>query len=393
MLIMILQGFSSGLPLLLTGSTLQAWLTEAQVDIKSIGLFGLVGLPYAWKFMWSPFLDRYAVPFLSRRRGWIFVFQILLAFSLAFLGSFNPTSNNLLFVAIASILVTFFSASQDIVIDAYRREVLHDEELGLGSSLYVNGYRIALLVSSVLPLYLASFISWNQVYYILAFIMAICVIPTYLAPKEDESHGKPESIQKAIIEPFIDFYKKDGALLILAFIILYKIGDSVASQMTMPFYLEMGFSKIEIANVVKVFGTGATILGATLGGVLLLRMKLMTSLWIFGILQAVSTLGFSLLTFMGANVYVLASVISFENITGGLGTAAYSAYMATLTNKKFTATQFALLTSLMSIPRVIVASPSGYLVDYVGWFWFFIICGGIAIPGLLLLPLMKKKMN
>lgn len=391
MLTMLLQGFASGLPLLLTGSVLQAWLTESNIDLKSIGLFGLVGLPYAWKFIWSPILDRYKIPFLSRRRGWIFVFQILLALSLLLLGSLNPQTMNLWFIAAAALLVSFFSASQDIVIDAYRRESLSDEELGLGSSLYVNGYRLALLVANAFPLYLASFIPWQYVYYVMALMMALCTIPTLFAPIEDESAGSPKTIKDAVILPFLDFFQRKEAILILLFIILYKIGDAIATQMTMPFYLKMGYTKIEIANIVKVFGTLATIFGATFGGILLLRFPLMACLWIFGILQAISTFGFSLVAISELNLYLLAAVIAFENVAGGLGTAAYSAYMASMTNKKFTGTQYALLTSLMSIPRVIVASPSGYLVEAVGWFWFFLICTIAAIPGLLLLIILQKK--
>lgn len=391
MLTMLLQGFSSGLPLLLTGSVLQAWLTESDVDLKSIGLFGLVGLPYAWKFLWSPLLDRFRLPFLSRRRGWIFLFQIFLMLSLFLLGSLNPRIVNLWVMAASALLVSFFSASQDIVIDAYRREALSEEELGLGSSLYVNGYRLANLVATVFPLYLASFIPWQYVYYIMAILMGLCAVPTLFAPMEDEREGSPKSIKEAVILPFIDFFQKKGALLILLFIILYKIGDAIASQMTMPFYLEMGYTKIEIANIVKVFGTGATIFGATFGGILLLRFPLMACLWFFGILQAISTFGFSLVALSEVNLYLLAAVIAFENIAGGLGTAAYAAYMASLTNKKFTGTQYALLTSLMSIPRVIVASPSGYLVEGVGWFWFFVICTIAAVPGLILLIFLQRS--
>lgn len=391
MLTMLLQGFSSGLPLLLTGSVLQAWLTESDVDLTSIGLFGLVGLPYAWKFLWSPLLDRFKIPFLSRRRGWIFVFQLTLMACLFLLGSLNPKIMSLWYIAAAALLVSFFSASQDIVIDAYRREVLSEEELGLGSSLYVNGYRLALLVANAFPLYLASFIPWQYVYYVMAVMMGLCALPTLFAPMEDEKEGTPKTIKEAVILPFVDFFQKKGAILILLFIILYKIGDAIASQMTMPFYLEMGYTKIEIANIVKVFGTGATIFGATFGGVLLLRFPLMGCLWVFGILQAVSTFGFSLVALSEVNLYLLAFVIAFENIAGGLGTAAYAAYMASMTNKKFTGTQYALLTSLMSVPRVIVASPSGYLVEAVGWFWFFVVCTIAAVPGLLLLIFLQKS--
>lgn len=384
MLTMILQGFSAGMPLLLVGSTLQAWMKDAGVDLKTIGLFALIGLPYSLKFLWSPLLDRYAAPLLSRRRGWIFIFQLLLLTVFFLLGAVNPVENTWIFTLIA-LFVALFSASQDIVIDAYRREALSDEELGLGSSLYVNGYRLALLAAGAFALYLADQIEWKYVYWTMGAIMGLCSVTTLFAPLEDEAAGTPKSLKEAVVEPFLEFFKRKDALLMLIFILLYKIGDSMGAHMSMPLYLDLGFSKTQIAGIAKLFGFWATIGGALVGGVLMLKLGINKSLWVFGSFQALSTFGFSILAKVGASSAALAGVITVENLASGMGTAAYTAYMASITNKKFTATQYALLTSLMSVPRVIASAPTGYMVEWMGWFNFYLFCTLIAVPGMLLL--------
>lgn len=384
MLVSLLMGFSCGLPLLLTISLLQAWMKEEGVDLEVIGLMALVGLPYTLKFLWSPFLDRYTLPFLGRRRGWLLVAQVLLAASIAGLGLSNPSANPWM-LAFAALLVTFFSASQDIVVDAYRREDLRDEELGLGSSLYVNGYRIGMLLASGGGLIMADHMSFKAVYLIMAACMSIGIITTLFTPEPETPQGTPRTIKEAVIEPFIEYFQRRGALWILAFILFYKIGDQMASAMTTPFYLDIGFTKTDIGWVVKLFGFWATIIGAFVGGTMMIRIGINRSLWIFGILQGVSTAGFAFLSQMGANIAALAGVIAFENLSGGMGTSAYVAFMASLTNKKFTATQYALLSSLMGVPRVMASAPTGFLAKNLGWFWFFTACALIAIPGLLLL--------
>jgi len=384
MLVALLMGFSCGLPLLLTISVLQAWMKEEGADLTVIGMMALVGLPYTLKFLWAPFLDRFTLPFLGRRRGWLLVAQFALIFSIAGLGFTDPGKNPWI-VAFAAFLVTFFSASQDIVVDAYRREDLPDQELGLGSSLYVNGYRVGMLLASGGGLIMADYIPFSMVY----LIMAACILPgvltTLLAPEPTITHGIPRTIREAVVDPLVEYFKRDGAVWILAFILLYKIGDTMASAMTIPFYLDIGFSKTEIGAIVKLFGFWAVIAGTLIGGVLMLRLGINRSLWIFGFLQAISTACFVILARIGHSVSVLSGVIAFENLSSGMGTAAYMAFMASITNKRFTATQYALLTSLMGVPRVLASAPTGFLAKNMGWVSFFIACTLIAIPGMLLL--------
>ena len=390
MLVAALMGFASGLPLLLTGSVLQAWMKDEGVDLGTIGLFALVGLPYTLKFLWAPLMDRFTPNALGRRRGWLLLFQLALIVSLVWLSLARPAVDPW-WLAVAALLVTFFSASQDIVIDAYRRESLSDEEQGLGASLYVNGYRVGMLLASGGGLILADHLSFAQVYQLMAAFMLLGVATTLFAPEPVTAEGVPRTLREAVLEPFIEYFQRRDALLILAFILLYKIGDTMASHMTTPFYLDIGFSKTEIGTVVKLFGFWATVTGGLIGGLLIMRLGIFRALWLFGILQGVSTAGFSVLAQVGASVPGLAAVITFENLSGGMGTAAYVAYMASLTNRKFTATQYALLSSLMGVPRVIAAAPTGYLAGAMGWSWFFVACALIAVPGLLLIRWLHKR--
>lgn len=394
MLVLFLMGFSSGIPLLLIGSTLRAWMTEEKVDLTVIGIFSLVGLPYALKFLWAPLMDRYVPPFLGRRRGWMLITQIALMAVISVLGFSSPAQMPWR-VAVLAFLVAFFSASQDIVVDAYRREVLTDEELGLGSSLGINGYRIALLTSGALALFLADHFPWKVVYLLMAGLILVGIVTTLSASEPRRNITPPGSLKEALVEPFLDYFKRKEALGILAFILLYKIGDQMASDMATPFYLKIGFTKTEIAAIAKTFGLGATISGALLGGILMLRLEINRSLWIFGFLQMISTFCFSLLAQAGPSKPMLAGVIAFENLSGGMGTTAYAAFMASLCNVRFTATQYALLSSLIGIPRVFASAPTGYLAKHLGWSQFFIVCGLAALPGLLLLshfaPWKKKE--
>ena len=391
MLIMLLMGYCAGLPLLLTGSTLQAWMTDQKVDLTSIGMVSLIGMPYVLKFLWAPFLDRFQIPFFGRRRGWMIVFQVLIISSIFGLSMTDPKTN-LIAVLCWAFLIALFSASQDVVLDAYRREIMPDEELGLASSLYVNGYRLAMLVSGAFALFLADHNSWERVYQLMALLMVPALLFTFIAPKETHHIKIPSNMKEAVFGPLKDFFSRKGAWLVLLFILLYKVGDSMASNMTTPFILQMDYSKTDIAAVAKTFGMAATMLGGLFGGVMMLRYNMKWSLVFFGILQAVSTLGFSLLPSLPHQLSSLAMVIAFENLASGMGTAAYAAYMASLTNKQFTATQYALLTALMGIPRVILSSPTGKMAELMGWEMFFVACTVVAIPGLLLLiPVFKLE--
>ncbi|MBL0732494.1 MAG: AmpG family muropeptide MFS transporter [Desulfosarcina sp.] len=385
MLVTLIMGFASGLPLLLTMSVLQAWMKEKNLDLSVIGLITLVQIPYTWKFLWAPFLDRFIPPFLGRRRGWLFLIQIALICAIAGLGFTDPV-HHFRMMTFTALLISFLSASQDIVIDAYRREDLPDKELGLGSSLYIYGYRMGTLLASGGGLILADHIPFAYVYLIMAACMLPCIFTTLFAPEPAMPENTPKTLREAVIAPLMEYFRRRGALLILAFILLYKIGDTMASAMTIPFYLDMGFSKTEIGTVVKLFGTWAVIVGAITGGFLMLRLGINRSLWIFGFLQAISTGCFALLVKTGPSIVALSFVISFENLSSGMGTAAFVAFMASVTDKRFTATQYALLSSLMAFPRVMASAPTGFMVQSAGWENFFIICMLAATPGMLLLP-------
>ncbi|MGD9850368.1 MAG: AmpG family muropeptide MFS transporter [Nitrospirales bacterium] len=391
MLVMLLTGFSSGLPLLLTGSTLKFWMREEGLDLTTIGVFGLVGLPYTLKFVWAPVMDRLIPSFGGRRRGWILITQCLLLVSIASLSLTNPT-NHLMVIATLSLLIAFFSASQDIVLDAYRRESLQDEELGIGSSMFIYGYRMGMLAAGALALFLADQedFSWNSVYLVMGLLMSIGILTTWFAPEPALVAPPPQSWHEAILGPFLDFFQRPGAITILVFILLYKVGDSMASEMLSPFMVDLGVSKTDYAVIVKVFGMVALIGGGLIGGLVVYRWGIVPSLWVFGFLQMVSTAGFAFLAFVGNHLPTLTGVIAFETISSGLGQTAFVAFMASLTNKRFTATQYALLTSFMGIPRVFAGSTTGLLATWMGWEWFFLVCTFIALPGLMLIPRLRR---
>lgn len=384
MLVAFLMGFSCGLPLLLTIGVLQAWMKEEGVDLTVIGIMTLVGLPYTLKFLWAPFMDRFALPFLGRRRGWLLITQLALVSSISGLGFTDPVGNPWM-VAFVAFLVTFFSSSQDIVVDAYRREDLSDAELGLGSSLYINGYRVGMLLASGGGLIMADHMPFSCVYLIMAACMLPGILTTIFSHEPVVKEGRPRTIREAVLDPLMEYMSRDEAVWILAFILLYKVGDTMASAMTMPFYLDIGFSKTEIGAVVKLFGFWATIAGTVMGGVLMLRLGINKALWVFGFLQALSTACFVVLARVGDSIPILSGVIAFENLSSGMGTSAYVAFMASMTNKKFTATQYALLSSLMGIPRVVLSAPTGLFAKIMGWEGFFILCTLVAVPGMLLL--------
>lgn len=384
MLVALMMGFASGLPLLLTGSTMQAWLKESGVDLAMIGAAAMIGLPYTLKFLWAPLFDRYTIPLFGRRRGWLALSQLALVLALLGLSISDPASS-LWGVAAAALLVTFFSASQDIVIDAYRRESLSDQELGLGSAMFVNGYRVGMLLAGGGGLILADLLTFPKMYQLMALFMGLCILVTLFSPEPREAAGSPRTLREAVVEPFLEFFKRPEAITILAFILLYKLGDTLASAINVPFYLDLGFSKSEIGAIAKLFGFWATLIGGTLGGIWILRIGLYRSLWLFGFLQMASTFGFVLLAQVGYNLPMLTGVIAVENFTGGLGTAAFVGFMGAMTDRRFTATQYALLSSLMGVPRVILSTPTGWMAGEMGWTMFFFLCTVLAIPGLLMI--------
>ena len=421
MLITLSMGFVSGVPLLLTITLLQAWLTDEGVSKSTIGLFALVGLPYSLKFIWAPLFDHFTVSALGRRRGWLLITQILLIISIIILGMGNPSMNPFN-VAVLATLVAFSSASQDIVIDAYRRESLIDEEQTIGASAYVLGYRIGALAAGAGGLILADYMSYQMVYAIMSIIMIYGVFITLIA-EEPKKYYEPSNFISAIYNPFVEFFNRYVSIniasdrlmnlnirskisrrnimsntllipvLILLFILLYKIGDTMAHSLSTNFYLDIGFSKSEIGTIVKFFGLFATLVGAFIGGLVSLKIGLFRSLMIFGIFQAIATLGFSVLAYVGDSLYLLMLVISLENLAAGMGYTAYLAFIANMTNKRFTATQFALMTALMSLPRTLFSGMSGYLVEMLDWELYFIFCSVIAFPALIILIKLRRSLK
>jgi PAT family beta-lactamase induction signal transducer AmpG len=387
MLILLTLGFSSGLPLLLIGSTLKAWLHDCGVNLTTIGLFAFVGLPYTFKFLWAPFMDRYTPPFLDRRRGWLLIWQLLLLISIAVLAKMQPAAHSWLLAGVC-LVIAFFSASQDIVFNAYTRDLLDDEELGLGFSVGIAGYRIAMLVASAAALPLADRLGWEASYLIMAAAMFIGMLASVVAPKP-QTIAPPLTLREAVMSPFLQFFSRPAAWVIVLFILLYKVGDQMATDILNPFYLELGFSKTQIGLVAKIFGFSAMITGGLLGGLVLIRWGIYRSLMVFGIFQAVSTLTFAVLAHAGYNLSLLAAVVSIENLASGMAGASYAAYMASLCDKRYTATQYALFSSLIGITRVFFVSADGYLAKSWGWENFFILCALLAIPGLILLQSLR----
>ena len=386
MLICIFTGFSSGLPLYLLINLVPAWLKTEGVDIKAIGFFALIQFPYTWKFLWSPLMDRFPILGLGRRRGWMLASQLALLVSIAALGWLAP-ARDLGTIAVLAVGVALFSASQDIVLDAFRREILSDRELGLGNSVHVNAYRIAGLVPGSLSLILADHVAWSTVFMVTALFMLPGVVLTLLV-REPQRAVVPKSLREAVVEPFHEFITRQGwqsALLILGFIFLFKLGDSMATALATPFYLDMGFSKTEIGLVAKNVGLWASVIGGLLGGIWMVQLGINRALWLFGAVQLVTILGFVWLTGVGPHVWALALVIGAEALGMGLGTAAFTAFIARATDPRYTATQFALFTSLAAVPRTFFNASTGYLVEQFGWHGFFLLCTGLAVPGMVLL--------
>ncbi|HQN64766.1 MAG TPA: AmpG family muropeptide MFS transporter [Methylophilus sp.] len=394
MLICVFLGFSSGLPLYLLLQLLPAWLRSEGLNLKTIAAFAFIQLPYTWKFLWAPLMDRYnLIAPLGRRRSWMLATQLALFSAIFAYGFFQPKLD-ITTIAVISTLVALFSASQDIVIDAFRREILSDHELGLGNSVHVNAYRIAGLVPGSLALILADHLAWSWVFWIVAAFMLPGIILT-LVVREPNGAIAPKTLYASVVEPFHEFIKRQGwqhALLVLVFILFYKLGDSMATALATPFYLDMHFSKSDIGAIAKGSGLVMQIAGALVGGIWMLKLGINRALWIFGIAQAVTILGFAWLAYMGpfssigaSERSMLAIVIGAEAFGVGLGTAAYVAYMARETNPAYTATQLALFTSLSAVPRSIFNALTGNMVEAMGWEQFFYVCTLLAIPGMLLL--------
>ncbi len=386
--ILLLLGFSSGLPFYLTSKTLQAWMTTAKVDLATIGFFSLVTLPYSLKFVWAPVMDRYVPPFLGRRRGWVLITQILLLLAIAAMSLHDPRTG-LKMLAINAIAIAFFSASQDISLDAYRTDVLESREMGAGAAVFVMGYRIAMITTGALAFYLADRMAWPSVYLVLSMLMVVGVATTFFAPEPVLSEAPPRTLVEAVVLPFADFFQRVGvlrALLVLLFIVAYKYSDSLAGSMTTPFLLQAGFSQSEVGAVFLGVGVLATIAGVVVAGAVIGKVGINRSLWIFVVFQGLSNLTYYGLSLAGKNHAFMVAAVITENFGLGLVTGAMTAYLMIMCNRRFTATQFALLSSLMAASRDILVAPAGKIAESVGWPEFFLITVAMAIPPLLLLP-------
>jgi MFS transporter, PAT family, beta-lactamase induction signal transducer AmpG len=407
LLAVLFMGFSSGLPLPLTFGTLSFWLAETGISRTSIGLFALIGISYSFKFLWSPFIDRLPLPWitrrLGRRRGWALTIQALLALAILALGFTDPRTDPGL-VALAAVIVAFLSASQDIVIDAFRIELLKPEEQGAGAAATQWGYRFGMIASSAGALFAAEFGGWQLAFTIMAALMGVGMLTVWLTrepagsaaalapmPGDTAMQRTIAWIERAVFAPFADFMTRPGWIAILVFVVLYKFGDALAGVMSNPFYVAMGFSKLEVASISKVFGVAATLAGLAAGGVMVYRLGMYQALLACGVLQAVSNLMYALQSLVGHDIGMLTVTIGIENFTGGMGSAAFVAYLSSLCNVAFTATQYALLSSLATVGRTTLSASGGWLADQLDWFVFFVLTTGAALPGIVMVLWLMRK--
>jgi PAT family beta-lactamase induction signal transducer AmpG len=387
MLTCVFLGFTSGMPLWVLISLVPAWLRTEGVDLATIGLFSLATLPYTWKFLWSPLMDRYKPPFLGRRRGWALITQVALLLSIAVMGQID-VQESLGAVLALVFIVSVFSASQDIVIDAYRRELLADDELGTGTSIHINAYRLSALVPGSLALILADHTPWSVAFGVTAAFMLVGIVMTLVIREVSDDELAPHTLREAVVEPFREFFGRDGlgpAFAILGFILLYKLGDNMAVALATPFYIDMGFSLTEIGTIAKFSALWASIAGSIIAGVIMLKLDINRSLWVFGFVQIITILGFVWLSTVGHSPVALFIVVSGEYLGVGMGTVALTAFLARETSRAFTATQFALFSSIVVIPRTFANATTGFLIEWMGYTQFFLLCTLLAIPGMLML--------
>ena len=399
MLICIFTGFTSGLPLYLLFQLVPGWLRMEGIGLAEIGFFALIQFPFTWKFVWSPIIDRYTLPFLGHRRGWMLITQVALLLSIGAMGFLKPNVS-ILSIAFLSVAVAFFSASQDIVLDAFRRELLPDNELGLGNSIHVQAYRFSGLVPGALGFILADYLPWHMVFVVVALFMLIGILMTLVIDEAIAEPSPPKTLKDSVIDPFRDFLGRAGlgpALLVLAFLFLYKLGDNMATALQTPFFIDLGFTGTQIGTISKTAGLIAVIFGGILGGLIMVKLKINRALWIFGTVQIISIFGFVVLSEVGSNPWMLGTVVFFEYLGVGLGSAALIAFIARTTNPAFAATQLALFTAIVAVPRVFANAVTGIIVEQIGWTDFFLLCIVFAIPGMLLLikvaPWNETKLN
>lgn len=391
--ITLLLGFSSGLPLALSGSTLKTWMSTLDVNAATIGLFSYVGLPYVFKFLWAPFMDRYVPPFLGRRRGWILVAQGALAAIIAAMAFTNPVSQAWR-MAILALALAFASASQDISFNAYFTDILRPRERGIGAAAQTGGYRLAMIVSGAVVLILSDQIGWRLSYLLMAALMVVAMVPTVLGPEPEHKPPPPRTLGDSVFKPFSELLRRRGAIGLLLLVVLYKFGDSFSGPMNNVFLVEGAhFSATAVGAINKGFGTAMTIVGVFVGGGLMARLSLFRSMFYFGLVQAASILTYLALSFVGHSYAMMTAAVAMENLSWGLGTAALLAYLMTLCDHRYTAFQFALLSALDSLPRVVLGGPSGYIAQHAGWSWMFGLSAVLAIPGLVLLVLLRRRID
>ena len=396
LLVCLTCGFSSGLPLYLLIQLIPAWMRSEQIDLKTIGIFSLFSMPYTWKFLWAPFLDIIRPPLLERRRGWTFITQCILLIFIILIGQYS-IQDHLFEIGVLCLLISFVSATQDIVLDAYRREILEDHELGLGNSYFVNAYRLSSLIPGSLALILSDLMSWNWVFCIVGITMGVGIIGTLWMDEPPHIEQKEHlSLYKSLRMIVLDFIDRFGWLqtgAILLFVLLYKLGDNMATALSTPFYLDLGFSKTTIGTTVKLASLWSSIVGGLIGGAIMLRIGINKALWYFGLVQLLSILGFAYLSRIGHHEMTLFFVVSFEYLGVGLGTAAFVAFIAQKTNPLYAATQIALLTSIMGLTRSIANATTGFLIEILGYEIFFYLCTILALPGMFLLVLVAPFQN
>jgi MFS transporter, PAT family, beta-lactamase induction signal transducer AmpG len=385
---LLLLGFASGLPLFLTSRTLQAWMTKEGVDLATIGLFSLVALPYSLKFFWAPIVDRFIPPFLGRRRGWLVITQVSLLIAIAAMALHDPRTG-LQMLAVNAVLIAFLSASQDIVGDAYRTDVLEEREMGAGATTWVLGYRIALITAGTLAFVLADYIDWPIVYVLMGLLMVVGMVTAFWAPEPVLRDAPPQSLYQAVVLPFVEFFKRTGlalGLALLIFITIYRYPDGLSKNMSTPFLLHLGFSQTEIGIVLGGIGLGATIVGVILGGLLVSWIGLNRSLWAVAVLGAITNLVYYWLALAGKNSAIMLSAVVIENIADGIGAAVLLGLLMSLCEKKFSATQFALLSSLIGVSRDVLVAPAGRFAENLGWPMFWVVTVLAILPAMIMLP-------
>ncbi len=393
MIVMLILGFASGFPISLTTTTVQAWYTVAGVNIETIGILTLVGLPYLLKFLWAPIMDRFIPPFFGRRRGWVVITQVWLIILIVMMAFLNPI-NNTVSLALVTLLIAFSSASQDINLDAYRTDLLDPEERGLGSALYINGWRAATFVSGGLALVMAQYIGWHYTLLFLASIVMLCLITTVLAEEPHYEYQPPRTFSAAVLQPFQEFLSRRYAVLLLILVILYKFGDAFALSLSTTFYLRgIGLTLAEVGAMTKSISIAATVIGTFIGGVVMLRIKLYRSLMLFGILQACANLLYMTLAIVGKNYLLVAIAITTEHLSSGMATVVFLAYLMSLCDRRYTATQFALLSAVAAVGRIFIGPLASYIVAHSGWAIFFAWSFVFSLPGLILLWWLRNRID